>query len=55
MAAQIPGVEYVIVYDNEVSEWLVPMSSESPSTMSLLFVSYRSGLGKKEGHIENLC
>jgi hypothetical protein len=39
-------VEYVIVYDSEISPQLVPMSSEYPSNISLLFVSYQSGMGK---------
>ena len=39
-------VDYVIIYDNEISPQLVPMSSESASNMSLLFVSFDSGKGK---------
>jgi hypothetical protein len=39
-------VKYLIVYDNEISPQLVPMSSDYPSDMSLLFVSYHSGMGK---------
>ena len=38
-------VQYVIVYDNKVSQQLVPMNSEHPINISLLFVSYQSGLG----------
>jgi hypothetical protein len=40
-------VQYVIIYDNEISPQLVPMSSEYPTNMTLLFVSYHSGMGKK--------
>jgi hypothetical protein len=47
-----PTVQYVIVYDNEITNFLVPMSSEEELTdveqnnMSLLFVSYKTGMGK---------
>jgi len=37
------AVQYVIVYDNEMSADLVPMSSEFPSNMTLFFVSMMSG------------
>jgi hypothetical protein len=40
------AVKYVVVYDNEQSPDLVPMSSEYPSNMTLLFVSNLSGQGK---------
>ena len=44
------NVRYVIVYDNEISDSLVPMSSESPlespaNELSMLFVSYHAGIG----------
>jgi hypothetical protein len=47
-----PTVQYVIVYDNEITNLLVPMSSEESlanveeKNLSLLFVSYHSGMGK---------
>ena len=46
-----PTVQYVVVYDNENSDSLVPMSSEYPleppaDQIALLFVSYRTGMGK---------
>ena len=37
------AVRYVVVYDNEMSPDLVPMSSEFPSNMTLFFVSMMSG------------
>lgn len=40
-----PPVEYVIIYDNEFTNELVPMSSESQSDMRLLFVTRRTGVG----------
>ena len=45
IASQWDIVDYVVVYDNVVSPNLVPMSSEYPSNMSLLFVSYNTGQG----------
>jgi hypothetical protein len=39
------AVKYVIIYDNEMSPDLVPMSSEFPSNMTLFFVSMMSGHG----------
>lgn len=47
MASQWEAVKYVVVYDNEMSEELVPMSSEEETNMTLLFVSYVSGHGKE--------
>jgi hypothetical protein len=47
LAALWDPVQYVIIYDNEISPQLVPMSSEYPTNMTLLFVSYHSGMGKK--------
>jgi hypothetical protein len=46
VAGKFDPVQYVVVYDNEISPQLVPMSSESSTNMSLLFVSYHSGVGK---------
>jgi hypothetical protein len=40
-------VQYVIIYDNEISPQLVPISSKYTTNMTLLFVSYHSGMGKK--------
>ena len=37
------AVRYIVVYDNEMSPDLVPMSSEFPSNMTLFFVSMMSG------------
>ena len=52
MAAKYYGmnVRYVIVYDNEISDSLVPMSTESPlqspaKELSMVFVSYHAGIG----------
>ena len=39
------AVQYVVVYDNEMSPDLVPMSSEFPTNITLLFVSNLSGEG----------
>ncbi len=41
-----PPVQYVIIYDNEERPELVPMSSETESNMTLLFVTRKTGLGK---------
>jgi hypothetical protein len=46
VAGTFDPVQYVVVYDNEINPQLVPMSSESSTNMSLLFVSYHSGVGK---------
>jgi hypothetical protein len=39
------AVQYLVVYDNEMSPDLVPMSSEHPTNVTLLFVSNMSGEG----------
>lgn len=39
------AVKYVVVYDNEMSPDLVPMSSDVPSNMTMFFVSYMAGHG----------
>ena len=55
MAAKYyPTVEYVVVFDNEISNALIPMSTEdelpSPAEeLKLLFVGYRSGTGASPG------
>jgi hypothetical protein len=41
-----PIVEYVIVYDMEYKQELVPMSSDLDSDMGLLFVTRETGLRK---------
>jgi hypothetical protein len=46
VASQWDAVKFVIVYDNEQSPDLVPMSSEYPSNITLLFVSNLGGQGK---------
>jgi hypothetical protein len=46
IASKYPGVEYVIVYDSEKGQPLVPMASEFTTDISLLFVSYETGNGK---------
>mmetsp|Transcript_25599 Transcript_25599/g.45421 ORF Transcript_25599/g.45421 Transcript_25599/m.45421 type:complete len:502 (-) Transcript_25599:182-1687(-) len=43
VASQWEAVKYIIVYDNEISPDLVPMSSEYPTNMTLVFVSNLSG------------
>jgi hypothetical protein len=40
-----PHVQYIIVFDNQMSPNLVPMSSEFSSNMTLFFVSMMSGHG----------
>ena len=42
-----PPVEYVIIYDNDSSADLVPMSSDLETNMTLLFVTRATGLGKR--------
>jgi hypothetical protein len=44
------AVRYIVVYDNEVSPDLVPMSSEHSTNMTLLFVSNLSGEGASCNH-----
>lgn len=39
-------VQYLVVYDNEMSPDLVPMSSEHPTNTTLVFVSNPSGEGE---------
>jgi hypothetical protein len=46
VASTWESVQYLVVYDNEMSEQLVPMSSEYPTDIRLLFISYHSGMGK---------
>jgi hypothetical protein len=46
-----PAVQYVVVYDNEITDSLAAMNSEIPlpppaDQLGLTFVSYRSGMGK---------
>jgi hypothetical protein len=44
MAAKYgPSVQYVVIYDNQIAPDLVPMSSETDSGMTLLFVSATTG------------
>jgi len=44
MAARYgPSVKYVVIFDNQIAPDLVPMSSETDSDMTLLFVSATSG------------
>eukprot|EP00535_Pseudo-nitzschia_heimii_P000281 CAMPEP_0197185436 /NCGR_PEP_ID=MMETSP1423-20130617/11905_1 /TAXON_ID=476441 /ORGANISM="Pseudo-nitzschia heimii, Strain UNC1101" /LENGTH=527 /DNA_ID=CAMNT_0042636491 /DNA_START=188 /DNA_END=1771 /DNA_ORIENTATION=+ len=38
-----PSVKYVIIYDDEITDDLVPMSSEYETDMTLLFVSAKTG------------
>ena len=48
VASAWDAVDFLIVYDNDDSKLagLVPMSSEYPSDLSLLFVTYSSGIGE---------
>jgi hypothetical protein len=46
VASQWKEIRYLVVYDNEMNADLVPMSSEYPVNLTLLFVSYNSGHGK---------
>ena len=46
IASQYPGVEYVIVYNSEKDQPLVPMASDYDTDMRLLFVSYETGSGE---------
>ena len=51
-----PTVKYVIVYDNEISNFLVPMGTDEEgeeNSIALLFVSYHSGMGKLVSLFEN--
>lgn len=47
VASKWKEIKYLIVYDDEVNQDLVPMSSEYPVNMTLFFVSYLSGTGKE--------
>jgi hypothetical protein len=48
MASQyFDNVQYLVIYDNEMSPDLVPMSSDRPTNITLLFLSNMSGEGKK--------
>jgi len=49
-----PPVQYVIVYDNEPAPQLVPMSSEVDSNMTLLFVSYHTGIELRDFLLSSL-
>jgi hypothetical protein len=46
VASQWEAVKYLVVFDDQMNPELVPMSSEYPTNMTLLFVSYVSGHGK---------
>jgi hypothetical protein len=54
VASHWPAVKYVVVYDNELNPELVPMSSEYPINITLLFVSYMSGHGKENYDMSEL-
>jgi hypothetical protein len=57
------NVQYLVIYDNEVSPDLVPMSSDRPTNITLVFVSNMSGEGESyvvmtilvENNIVHVC